>query len=418
MKYILFVLTILSSVGFYNYHEMFSPQLIKLMFYLNVLLCCGWALKDGISLREVRYPRTVFFLILVLMIVSAFMGTAFHPQSLMASITGVLPFFFSFLYLWVFLKFDIPSEKMMHLIMGICAASSVVYFCNVLTMPHNIFGESILSIDMTRGIVRIPLVFIELFPLVVFYGINRFIDTKEKKWLLVIAWAGLMIVLAVVRQIILLTGVLGLLFFFRKVSLWKKLAMAAAVALVVVLVLPQIPIYKAMVELSEDQRDDNEKDEDIRITAWRYYTYENQTNAVTPFFGNGIPSAGNSLWGQMFSSEVDDNGCFAADVGWAGFFWYFGGVATVCLIILIFTGIFRRKSPQNQFITYWLVLVVLSSFASGLIIYSWQIANIMAVLSIVFNSSASPDSTAIPETSTAATHTDATTYTLPKYPQL
>lgn len=56
-----------------------------------------------------------------------------------------------------------------------------------------------------------------------------------------------------------------------------------------------------MVELSEQQIErNNTENEDIRITAWKFYTYEYQVNVITSIFGNGVPSLGNSQWAKQY----------------------------------------------------------------------------------------------------------------------
>ena len=154
-------------------------------------------------------------------------------------------------------------------------------------------------------------------------------------------------------------------------------------------VLPQIPIFKTMAELSETQAERNKyEQEDIRITAWRFYTYEYQTNGLTTIFGNGVPSIGNSIWGNNYEKtvywEYGGNGCFTVDVGWAGFFWYFGAIATLGLLILLVKAVRKKKSKDKKYLSYWCVFLILTSAASGPILFYSQIVSIMTVLYLIY----------------------------------
>ena len=248
MKYKIFILTVLASVGFFNYRGMFSEQGIKMMLYIVIFIGLVYALYNGRSLRGNQYPRFPYFYVLFGIAFSSVMATLTHMQGLVVSFMVDAVYFFPYLFLYIYLKLDLSTKKIMTIYLVLCIISAVVYFCNVLTMPLNIFGEPILNEDMTRGIIRIYVVFIEVFPLLVFYSINRWLDTKERKWFVLIAFAMLMIVLSVIRQIIALTGVLALFFIFRNISWTKKVLLALIVGAVVVFVLPQIPIYKTMIE--------------------------------------------------------------------------------------------------------------------------------------------------------------------------
>lgn len=412
----LVILVVLSSVGFFNPHAMFSEQLQKLSFFLSILLCFGYGAVNGVSLRGVKFPRTAYILLLGGIGLSIIMGSAFHTQSLKVTVIATMPYLFAYGFFYALMKLDVPRERLIQAYFGLAAVSTVVYFCNVATVPFNMFGEPIINLESEdRGIIRIPVVFIEFFPMLAFYAINRWMIDKKKIWFVIYVWILVMIFLSVIRQIIALTLVLSLLFVMQKMSWRIKALTAAGVVAVVIWVLPLIPMYSAMIELSEKQAEENADEENIRIQSWRYYTYEHQTNALTPIFGNGMPSFGNSRWGTQFESETLESGCFAADVGWAGFFWYFGIVATAALVYLLINAAVMKKRQENRYLTYWLVFVMLTSFASGPPLYYWQIIDIVMCLYMVYKKDDGVGFISSADSGEAAP--ERVSY-LPKYPQL
>lgn len=412
----LVILVVLSSVGFFNPHAVVSEQMQKLSFFLSILLCFGFGSVKGVSLRGVKFPRAAFVLLLGGIGLSIIMATAFHTQSFKVSVITTMPYLFAYGFFYALMKLDVPRERLIQAYFGLAAVSTVVYFCNVATVPFNMFGEPIINLDSEdRGIIRIPVVFIEFFPMLAFYAINRWMIDKKKKWFVIYAWILLMIFLSVIRQVIALTLVLSLMFVMQKMS-WKiKALTAAGVVAVVIWVLPLIPMYSAMIELSEKQAEENADEENVRIQAWRYYTYEHQTNAITPIFGNGMPSFGNSRWGTQFESETLENGCFAADVGWAGFYWYFGIIATAALAYMLIAAAVKKKRPENRYLTYWLVFVMLTSFASGPPVYYWQIIDIVMCLYMVYKKDDAPGF--FPSAGDGESVPEPISY-MPKYPQL
>lgn len=387
MAYAAFILILLSSVAFFNYHAILSDQAVRALFYLSAL--CGifvaWLKARG-GEKTAEYPHKAFILLMLGIFISVFMSSLYHPQSLKVSLMTSLPVILAYSTLWAYFYFEIPIAKIMKTYMVLAVISSIVYFCNMATFPNNIFGEPMLDLDDSRGMIRIKVPFIEMFPVLIFYVINRWHDDKKAKWVVIGAFLFLMVVLSVIRQMILYTALLSLIFILKKVS-WKvKAGICAALVAVVVFVLPMIPIYQAMVELSEDQVEQNEaEEENIRITAWRYYTYDNQTGELTPIFGNGTASFGNSVWGIAFDAETEENGCFAEDVGWAGFYWHYGLLALIGLLWLMIAALKRKKAQSMQFINYALVLFLILPVASGVNLYYYQIVNLNMLLYMAYS---------------------------------
>ena len=281
------------------------------------------------------------------------------------------------------MKLNIQSDKILKIYAIVCLLSSIVYFTNLITFPNPVFGGEI-DEDLSRGMQRIPVKFLEVFVLLLLYSINSWLIEKKKKWIYYIVILSVMIILSVTRQVILYAGVLSVIFIFKDISYFKKFLLCASIVIVVVYVLPMIPIYNEMVELSEMQAAENEDEDNIRIQAWRYYTDENQTNNVTRLFGNGVPSLGNSMWGQMFDSETEDNGCYYADVSWAGFYYLFGIFSTCALLILLIKAMMKKKKANKRYLTYWFAFMILYGIAAGPFVYFYQIFNLMIGLYLVY----------------------------------
>lgn len=383
MKHKLFIFALLATVGFFNPMGVLSDQVQKLLFYISVLFCFIVANNSNISLQRYDYPRKSYTVLLLGIIISIFMASAFHMQSFKTSIVATLPFIFSFSFFYALMKLNIQSDKILKIYAIVCLLSSIVYFTNLITFPNPVFGGEI-DEDLSRGMQRIPVKFLEVFVLLLLYSINSWLIEKKKKWIYYIVILSVMIILSVTRQVILYAGVLSVIFIFKDISYFKKFLLCASIVIVVVYVLPLIPIYNEMVELSEMQAAENEDEDNIRIQAWRYYTDENQTNNVTRLFGNGVPSLGNSMWGQMFDSETEDNGCYYADVSWAGFYYLFGIFSTCALLILLIKAMMKKKKANKRYLTYWFAFMILYGIAAGPFVYFYQIFNLMIGLYLVY----------------------------------
>ena len=222
-----------------------------------------------------------------------------------------------------------------------------------------------------------------------FYSISQYQTSKKKKWICWSILTGVLVVFSLTRQIILLAFAFSILMILQKANLWKKILVTCVLLGVYQFVLPQIPIYQTMTELSEMQAEMNNYDkEDIRITAWRFYTDEYQKNEITRIIGNGLPSIGNSKIGNQFDNITNatygGNGCYFVDVGWAGFYWLFGIFATLGLLIILIKALIMARRMKKDYYVYWILFILISSVASAPIIFHSQVVGLCIILYIIF----------------------------------
>ena len=387
--FILYILIVLSSLSFFNPLGLIPSIISKFIYYVLCLIGLFYSLRRGKNLKHIVYPRSLYRMIIFGIIMSIFMASFFQNQSFLISLIATLPYLFGYITFYILMKLNIPTIKIEKAIWTFCYISMGIYIINVISFPNIIFGTEKEAYDMSRGVIRLGIMLIELIVLFFFYSINQWILFKKKVYILLIFLTALFIVLSVTRQYILLSFGLGFIFILQKASLAKKIAVIVFCFFIYKFVLPQLPMYNAMVELTEAQAEKNEYDkEDIRIQAWQFYTYEYQTNSMTAILGNGVPSLGNSQWGNEFREAVypdyGGNGCFTSDVGWAGFYWNYGLFATLGLFFLLLKAAFKKKEKKEQYLSYWCIFIIITSVASGPIIIYYQIISIMTVLYLIY----------------------------------
>lgn len=387
-KYYLYILIVLSSLTFYNPFGIIQSQHGKLLFYSTCIISLIYAYKNGINIQKIKYPKVAYKILISGIIFSSFMASFFHEQSFMTSFIAIIPYLLGFLVFYILMKFNLPKEKIEKAIWTFCIISMLTYIINFVSIPNTIFGMTRETFDDSRGVVRLSIFSLELIVLYFLYAINKWMQTRQKQHLYLIIITGSFIVLSVVRQYILLSIILGILLILQKSSFIKKIIFVAICLCIYYLVLPKIPMYQKMSEVTNNQINNNAETEDIRISAWKFYTNEYQTNSITRFLGNGLPSIGNSKWGNNFektiSRDYGGNGCLFVDVGWAGFYWLFGAFSTIGLIILLIKAILKKKSVDKQYLSYWCLFIVLTSIASAPILFYNQIISISTVLYLIY----------------------------------
>lgn len=388
LQFILIILIYLSAHSFFNPFGLIPSQLGKAIFYVFSLIGLFVAIKYGKG-KQTHYPKKSYRWIIGGIIVSIFSVWLIYGQPFKVSVITTLPILFSYLYFFILIRLQPEKEKLFRFLVIMTVCSFVIYVVNALTVPNIVFGTGKDEYDTSRGVIRLGVSMIEVVVLMLLYSVNQWLLSGKRKWFLWIALTGFLVVMSVTRQIILLSFAFSFLLIMQRAKLWKKILVLAGLWLFVSYILPEIPIYKSMMELSESQVERNKyEEEDIRITAWRFYTIEYQKNLLTRIVGNGLPSIGNSRHGDEFGSminyEYGGNGCFYVDVGWAGFYWLFGIFATVGLACLLVKSAKTSLRQNHHYLFYWFLFILISSVASAPIIFSFQVVSLCICLYLVY----------------------------------
>ena len=383
-RVLLVIFTLLSVIGFYNYHNLLSPQIIRAMFTLMVIVCgfVGWRLKTDDN-DTLKYPRWLWLLFIVGLIASNFVCPFYHHQSLLTSFIASSTVISAYIFIYSLILLRPDPELLIKYLFVIAGLSMIVYFINFLTFPNNMFGEPILE-DLSRGMLRIHIPLFQIIMLLFFYSIGKWHIEKSSMWLFVSAGLFFCSVLSLTRQIILIMSLLGFFQLLQSISWVRKLVIGAILALVALVAYTQLPIFQTMRELSENQIDatTSEQKEDVRISDWRYFGYEGTDNIVPLLFGNGTPSATNSVWGRQLNTFMEENGWLLADTSWPACLYQYGYVTTAILLTILFAAIVKRKKPAKVYLTYFFIALFLRGIASGVWYYPDEI--IVTILGFYF----------------------------------
>jgi|SRR5690606_11832478 len=389
IKIVLVLLTVLAARKFLNPSGFFeSDQISKAIFYALSVITFFYAYNQKVTVKHFSsFPHKAYMMIFIGMFLSVLMASLFQNQSFMVSLIAMIPYLLGYLFLYTLLKLQLTEQAIIRIIIWILCIAIVAYAINYITFPLMLFDtkgyES--EVDDTRGVIRIGVPYIPLFVFGLFYSINQWLLYKKSKWLLFIGVTMLMILLSVTRQVILISALLSCWFILKHLSLAKRIAFLLLTVVFFQFVLPEIPIYQALVETSQLEIEANEtKQENARIRAFRFYTDEYQTNNLTRLFGNGVPSMGNSLWGKKFENDTQSAGSYASDLGWIGFYWYFGLLATIGVFILFYKGLRKKKDARHEYLTYFCLAIMLQSIASGPILVYHQVIALMLPLYLVY----------------------------------
>ena len=321
----LVIITVLAGIGFFNFHNLLSLQIQRAGFMFMILVCLAYALRQkAVTLRQCQFPRLPWLILIAGLFISMFMASFYHPQSLKASIIAQSTNVMAFGSFFVLLLLNPDPKQLIKWLWVFFALSVIVFFANIATIPHNIFGEP-MSDDLARGIARVRMPLLQVTVFLFLYSIGRW-HTADNKWKWVVLGLAcyIMIVLQITRQVIFIASFLGLLFILQNMSWYKKIGIGVLIMVVGYVAFVNLPLFKSLKEVTIEQIEDNEDKEDVRLGAYRYYCYEANDNVETLLFGNGTPSLGKTPWGKRFEAYIDETGHLLADVGWAASVFMYG----------------------------------------------------------------------------------------------
>lgn len=389
MYYLVFILMFFASVAFFNPHQMFSESLAKAIFLLITVAAFVLAITDRrYPMCHKNYPQGAYWLMLTFIGISPVMAGVFHGQELSYSIITVLPFFCGYLWFFILWRYGLSEKQVMRVILVGCAIAVPLFILNLRAFPNTAFGfENIYGDSEERGMLRIQVFFIELFPLVLCYAISRWQMTRKWYWIVVALVAVTMITVSLIRQIILVSFALAFIMLLRPMTWSKRIIAIVIIGAAAVVVVPRISIFKALSEVSEVQKELNDRSdegEDIRVQAWRYYIYQYQPSVATMILGNGVPSLGKTHYGVTYLNDMNASKCIESDVGWAGFFFFFGGISTVALFIWMLRTVMMPKPKERSYVSYGILFVMITAVASGPILYYNQIFAVCVMMYLAY----------------------------------
>ena len=245
-------------------------------------------------------------------------------------------------------------------------------------------GAEYENVDMSRGIVRIGLPLVLWVVLLFLYSLNQWIQSRGQKSMYCAILCYIFIILSVTRQVILLSTLLGGFMLLKEAGWGKRILVSVVAFFFFFVVLPQIPIYKTMVNLTEDQVDRSSEDmPDIRVLGYLYFCDIDQVNVYTRVFGNGTPHE-SSKWHQEEVLNAEENKIFDVDVSWAAFYNHYGAVAVIALLAIFLITAKHCYNRQDRYISYWILYIIGTAFASGVIWFQSQTVEILVVIAMAY----------------------------------
>ncbi|TCO07876.1 hypothetical protein [Natronoflexus pectinivorans] len=374
-----FLIFTLSSFYFYE-PVFFSAELLKLVYWL---LCSCVIL---LSVKKLLYTKEqlVFANGLRILLFSIFfsMVPAFISwgQSPLLTLRATFPFlgFISYFYL---LTIN-PSIKFLERIIWVFSFSYIfIYFLSLSLLPEVYFGSfADRRIDDMRAVFRLFIPGRGFLFLSFFFAVGRYIYNRRIIWLYLSIFLFAVILMHVIRQYILFSFVISAIALLWNLTWWRKVLIVLSAILIGGYVIENSNVIQSLVLLTETQIGTDKPTEDIRVTAYKYFSFNFSPNAFNAFFGNGVPHEA-STYGAYYTNIINaDQKLYLSDVGYAQIYGLFGILGLLASLFLMIRTFFLRVDIKYLYLKLFMIYVLFANILSG---YFLSYHNVVAI-SIVF----------------------------------
>lgn len=365
----LFFLAVFPMVFYQFYKVVYINQTVaKMFFFITVALLLGLFVFTVLKIKKrsiFQLPLKIFMLVMIFSMFNAYM---FWGQDFILSFRSTAPYLgLLYFFLLVWLK---PTVKDAERIIIIYCFLYILLWCyGLYKAPQVIFGadpES--SIDDSRGVFRLLLAGKGFLVLGLFFYVNKYIDYRKNKWLIISVFIFMVIVFQVMRQMIFFSFLISILFILKN----KKWLLYILIPIVFLIYLNGInynvnddTIVSKLISLSVSQlQQHNTGDENIRVLEYIYFLTSYSKNIFTDLLGNGVPHY-ESLYGVKEVTIMEQLAYYMSDVGYAELFIRFGIIGTVLYLYVMCKAVICRVSPSITYAKMFILYIAAVSIGSN-----------------------------------------------------
>lgn len=346
----------------------------------------------GLILLEFRFFKYLFTIILIysgltfkgnapnkrliliytgFIFISCIYSTIYYHQNII-KVIGNSYTYLGLLFTFIIMKYKPTSIQLEKVIKYLSITFCCCYLLQWLIYPINIFTGSLDETNINTEQFRMRMPGSICAYCLFFYGINKFILYKHKKNLLYAFLGFIPIIIMGFRSLTAAAAafaVLMITFITRSVA---KTFIWLIIGSILLIAVSQLNIvqtkFNEMVERQESGQT-FENDDYIRFLEYEYFEEQFFTKPGEHFWGAGVPADKTTTYYQDMNDAIEILHYFWVDLGLIGLSYIIGIPAVLLLCGIICNCIRKTRSPQNQYIRFTLLTVLIGSIVTSMEIY-------------------------------------------------
>lgn len=303
----------------------------------------------------------------VFVLLSCIYSRVVHGQSLLRVLVNSYSYI-AILFVFIIDKFKLGNNDIRKVLINLCLVFSACYIIQYLIYPVVLFvgANDSNAINASQFRMRLPGSICGY--ILYFYGINQYIISKNKKYLLYTLVGFFPILMQGFRSLIASTVVFTLLmipFITRKFS--KSLKWLTCLVVVGALSFNVPMVSEKYNEMMERQTSEQtfENSDYVRYLALDYFSTQVFTHPGERFFGGGVPLS-DTKYGKSVTSVASTDGFWWVDLGIIGLSFLIGIPAVICLVLIVLKCVRLSKNPKEQYIRFTLLTVLFGSIMTSM----------------------------------------------------
>ena len=342
-KTIYIFIHLLLAVSFWNFAPL-SFLNRDIIFFLTMI----WSISAGIifkrpinqQLNSLKYKNNFYWLMLAIMI-SMISADLFWNQSLSTTfITQRFAYPFVALLSLLYIQ---PTDKEIINALKWISIGTIIMWCVTIFSPQSIlsYGE----IDEERTLREINIGFyvsgIQFVLIYLYFLIQDYIGSFSIKKFIPAILLVLFFILYQNRSMLIGVILVFIYSIFKLKSKYKILLSSIMAAILIVLIINTSNIWTLLLENTQVEV---LNDDYARWKALFYYFNDYSPNWFCYIFGNGMPSGGNSAFGNLMWQNMDD-GIYASDLGMIGMWTTYGLIPIIIIYLIVFNILIKSHFP-------------------------------------------------------------------------
>lgn len=367
-EWVLIIIYTVISFQFYLYAG-FNNTIIKLPVFLTIPIMFVFCWKTFINHTNNKLFQLMKWII-ISTVISIFSAYVFWGQSIIlgyrAIATGLTLVFYFYLYKR---KPSINSLETYIFIFGILYCVLWLYAMSKFPVPVFGFNEDgEVKEDISRGMIRINFIGRISLIFAYFLSLNKYYVQKKKVYLVIAILFFLFIVMQVTRQLILWTALVTVIYVFQKNRKLLYLSIVFVISLFLLgktITFSQDSVIGTMITLTEEQMSNNQQgNEDIRVTEYRYFFTEWSRNIITDIIGNGLPH-GSSSYGKYLTKLQEQQKLYLSDVGYGQIFVVTGWMGLFLYLMLFIKCCLIRMPEELMYAKMFMIFLLFANIAAS-----------------------------------------------------
>lgn len=363
----IFVLVIITFLSFGCYGFFLDPNMIKFIAMAIGLLIVIFTFGTFVSNNRDKFFKIIKYIV-ISVFVSFFSTYLFWGQGFLLTFRVVYPCFYLMVFFYLYKK-DHPVQIIEKYVIFFGILYSIIWLYAVLFDMSLVMERLGDDADDSRGMLRFRLAGGCMLYLSYFICLNKYRYERKYKYLALMVLFFAMMFFQLTRQLIVISFLVTILYIFANKIKWLLLIVGVSLFLFksIQTIDPNKISYeplRAMVVLSIQQAEENESgEENIRITAYKYFFSDFSPNIITNLFGNSFPHS-ESHYGRV-EEKLKSQGLFLSDVGYAEIYVTLGIIGLVLYILLFIICSFAKLPSELLYSKLYMIFMALYTIASN-----------------------------------------------------